>query len=86
MALYGMDMCTILKCNVSNACNTTCMQQASVEAVGSAWSKAGNDWIAIVFGNWMHWLDAFLDTVPVIDGTLVRVSSSYMHVKHGVLM
>lgn len=66
-SMYGNDMCTILGC-MKSTCNTTCMQQVSVDQIGHAWSKAGNDWLAIVFANWDHWLDAFLDTTPVIDG------------------
>ena len=71
MALYGQDMCKILKCDITDGCNTTCLQLAPVQTVADAWNHAGNDWLAIVFGNWGHWLDAFLQTVPVIDGDLV---------------
>lgn len=72
-SLYGMDMCKILGCTVSSgaSCNTTCMQQAPVATAADAWNKATNDWIAIIFGNWEHWLDAFLSTLPVIDGDLI---------------
>ena len=42
------------------------MQQADVKDVQHAWSKAGNDYLAIAEANWGHWLDAFLMYVCII--------------------
>lgn len=74
MKLYGQGFCDILNCNTSSSCNISCIQAASLTDVAYAWNKVGNDWLAIVFGNWDHWLGAFLDMTPVVDGVVVSQS------------
>lgn len=71
MKLYGDKFCSLLNCSTKGPCDTTCMRAASAQAVGAAWDAVGNDIWAILIGNWGHLLGAFLDCVPVVDGTVV---------------
>ena len=45
-----------------------CLQSANISDIFSAYDKAGSDAKAIVKGNWRKWLDAVLQTTPVIGG------------------
>lgn len=75
--MYGANFCTQLNCSSGGKCDLACIQNASAADVGRAWNKAGDDWEAIVFANWGHWLDAILDWVPTIDGTLVPMNPQH---------
>ena len=72
VAGYGLAFCKDLNCShrsgLEEVCDTTCMQQASLDNITSAWKKAGNNIPSIVFDNWDHWLDAFLGYTPTVDG------------------
>jgi carboxylesterase type B len=69
---YGLTFCKLLQCTTGSAldekCNTACIQNATVQAVGQAWDKAGNDVADIIIDNFPHYLDAVLDFTPTIDG------------------
>lgn len=72
---YGTTFCKILNCTtrkrLEEECDTGCMQDKPLPAIAEAWNKAGNNIPDIVFDNWEHWLDAFLDFTPTVDGDWV---------------
>ena len=72
MSLYGDKFCELLGCKAKlGACDVSCMRSANTTAVGHAWNDAGNAIIPILFGNWGHLLDAFLDFTPTMDGKII---------------
>ncbi len=74
MKLYGSGFCQLLACNTTGGgCDEGCMRAAPLSAIASAWTAVGNDFWAIILGNWGHLFGAFLDFTPVVDGVVIPI-------------